>query len=958
MFLDQALRQDPFKVKTLSISSSIKREFPYEIFKFINLEELSISCPNLEELPKTFGSFKKLKRLSIHNYRNAISDFCFRLDALETLHLSHIPKLTSIGLIKSIFSLPNFRELSILHCHYLKDFEIPKEAKNLPLEALILKHLNRFESLAENIDSLANLKKLDLENPSRLQKLPIKISSLKRLEYLRLVSCPRIQELGFSFKELSNLEILYLSDISIQSLENDLEFAQKLKSIVLRKTKLQQIPQTITKLKKLRSFILNESPLNNLENLKGELPELTIFNLSNNKIQGISETFPNCPKLKELHLEGNQIQDFPDIVAQIPQVHTILLSNNNLKSLPASLSQLKHLSLLTWIRNEKNHLLDPLFQLKTLNAEHYYFMYKLEHTIVKFIMALHKNKWSTEQQQTHINIYKLYYNHDWKALKAVPYIDQIAALQLPYAPLQNKLVELLYETSNQKFSLEQQKIQKTSEIVLLGKTELKIRDTQQKLKDLGIGYSQKVSNKTTHIVLGKNPPASKLKTWTRDDIVLITAQQIQVYLNENSEDYYLLEEENKEDQVANVERLLLSSADDNVQLAFELLKSGGVPKEMMTLFLYIYMFNENKKYRAKAKKMMQLHGSERLQEALKTKFRKVTGYVRPLDQGIDPFIEGTEIDRKKLLKLIWRNPATLVSFYLDTFIKEVMESCDSKEEQIQLCLEYMRERVQRYRSSSLEMPAAVLRYLPLEHIHKINFPTSHIELFYLHDVNHPLPSFEQLGQLPKVEHLRIAFSYDHKINPKKYNPIDLGSLHELTSLKKLELSSHIPLKISEKIQHLKNLEELEIYNFVALPQEIGQLQSLKRLTLGIHSLKSTKSLVHLKNLKQLTELTIKTAKWDDFPLALTKLTQLEVLNLSACARIENLPTEINQLKNLKELHFNNKGSFLNLNTAFFQLKNLERVTLPRETLSNLRIYGWTEEFRSKLPNCKVNPRMY
>ena len=134
--LEEALK-NPAKVQFLSLRDQKYKEFPAEIFQFVNLLELDLSVNSLEVIPVEIGSLKKIRYLSF-----------------------------SYGTIKeisaSIGELENLEELSLLD-NRVKN--IPKEIGKLKKLKVLNLSLNPLEDLPEEIFELTNLKELIIDPP-------------------------------------------------------------------------------------------------------------------------------------------------------------------------------------------------------------------------------------------------------------------------------------------------------------------------------------------------------------------------------------------------------------------------------------------------------------------------------------------------------------------------------------------------------------------------------------------------------------------------------------------------------------------------------------------------------------------------------------------------------------------------------------------------------------------------
>jgi len=214
VYMDMAeALHEPSKVKVLFLTYRDYTELPPEVFRFPNLEYLSLEGNHIQFLPDSFSNIKTLKFLDLsYNQRiwgrqviREVSD----MEGLTTLALAgnriykvppEIGKLTNLkvlGLEENLITTlpPQIKRLRSLEVFYLgnnKIAEIPKEiGKMRSLQQLDVSN-NRLTEIPEQIGELYLLKKLILKH-NDLQDVPYQVLKLKKLEVLDLRFNPTIK---------------------------------------------------------------------------------------------------------------------------------------------------------------------------------------------------------------------------------------------------------------------------------------------------------------------------------------------------------------------------------------------------------------------------------------------------------------------------------------------------------------------------------------------------------------------------------------------------------------------------------------------------------------------------------------------------------------------------------------------------------------------------------------------
>lgn len=184
--------------------------------------------------------------------------------------------------------------------------------------------------------------------------------------------------------------------------------------------------------------------------------------------------------------------------------------------------------------------------------------------------------------------------------------------------------------------------------------------------------------------------------------------------------------------------------------------------------------------------------------------------------------------------------------------------------------------------------------------------------------------FEQkwlgLSQLPELKSLRLYPSGKGKLVSipsnidqfKFFSQLTLWSNFDLSGLVRLDHIESLDVVITEPLIDIKvisqffpNLKKMQIWGKQnkqgIFPSEIGSFDKLQELSLMSCGLSSLPP--EFANLKRLRQLEVKGNFFDEFPLQICDLTQLE--ELCFLAKLNKLPDEFSKLKKLRKLDFSN-----------------------------------------------------
>jgi Leucine-rich repeat (LRR) protein/gamma-glutamylcyclotransferase (GGCT)/AIG2-like uncharacterized protein YtfP len=359
--------------------------FPIEICKLTNLEKLIIS-DEFTELPKEFSNLQNLKELDI--------DFKSKELPLEICQLTNLEKLSLGGDFKefpreflnlqnlkclSLGSLENF-PVEICHLRNLEDLSISGNFSKIPKELSKLQNLKKL-NLNSNVkdvsilQQLPNLESLEisLNQQKANQKISIKnLINLKTIliQYFKsveILNLPNLKKLSSKLEEVKISNLPSLEEIEVRDFKIPAEFKRQLKNIYFE-TFNGEID--LSEFPNLKELSLDGGSFSIIG--KTELKSLSIQHT-----RSITELLPKLESLEELYLRGIRLNSKPNkIFKNFPiskKLKKVSLCNNGCsKEFPKwirELSELEYLSLDDYCSTEIPDWIDELQNLKEISID-------------------------------------------------------------------------------------------------------------------------------------------------------------------------------------------------------------------------------------------------------------------------------------------------------------------------------------------------------------------------------------------------------------------------------------------------------------------------------------------------------------------------------------------------------------------------------------------------------------
>lgn len=622
-------------------------------------------------------------------------------------------------------------------------------------------------------------------------------------------------------EKLKKLERIYFKYCQFTQIPEILAKLKQLKVLSFRlKCNLVLLPTWISNFTELEVLNLNENKIRELPLSIGALTKLKELHLYYNKLEELPKEFFQLQQLKILDLARNRLQKLPAFLGKFTQLEQFFVNSNALKQIPLSLKACTKMEIFHWHKNEipAQRIIHILFHYPDLIIKKNYKKENLElANLAQAARQLNPEGGLLDQ------IIQLYLN---QADKIQDLSDEIL-LKISRLRDRSNTARRAVQTLAKKHrdTLKKQAINKSSKIVISGKTNLKKAQIAEGLKTLKIHYQRKLNTETTHLVLG---PANTLKIeeieeiLARKIIVLEEADFLQIY-NDLTTPYLIEGAKEDPNQLQNIGALLLSKDESNHAIALEMIKSGGLPKDLITDLFIFYAFIANKKDRQKARKTLLLYGSEKLKTALRKKYQKLSS--RSTDSLYD-FTRDTELIQWKINQFVflqlsyWYLHNQKNNLIADTFEQAPKEIAES------FILQVFKKWSLPYKSLSWPW------HLDFEQLGVHSYKLDYLESFLLalHEWSqYKIKKFPKgISKLQNLKILNLQFdmsSLDHEPPEEVF---------QLTKLKELNLHKSKIKYLPKELGNLKELETLNLSNnqLEEFPEAIFKLKKLKNIFLN------------------------------------------------------------------------------------------------------------------------------
>jgi hypothetical protein len=341
---------------------------------------------------------------------------------------------------------------------------------------------------------------------------------------------------GFKHGQLSLTGLTELEDVDLKELKVELtDPLVKVHTFLLDSFTAVHVPDILAKLNPevLRQVDFRHCELSEIPRELIRFSGLERLGLTGNKIQTLSPELLQLKKLTHLNLNNNQIAQLPAEVMQLESLEELMLNQNPLTETTEVKGKTVLLKAIHWCAVQQT----PLHQRKLL------------------LELMQENQAEVQHATVGDLLYALSTNVELIGRKAMPEL-----LRKVPNPL-----EAGFEASGHTFAI-------------IGKVKgLSTSEIAAQLKKQGIAVETRLTYKTTFVCLGE--------TVDTGSIAEVLARQLPVALPQHLKDFLMRLEtpylkESDEDTHTNLQRLLLSTDEDTVRLAAQMMLTGGIPDSL------------------------------------------------------------------------------------------------------------------------------------------------------------------------------------------------------------------------------------------------------------------------------------------------------------------------------------------------------------------------------------------
>ncbi|REA61594.1 leucine-rich repeat domain-containing protein [Dyadobacter luteus] len=273
---DALLVVDTLKIKQLYIENSLLKSLPDLIYRFPNLELLSLMDNDIEQVNIDMSKLRKLKNLNLSG----------NILTVDSVHLSRNKTLQILNLQRNVLQ------------------DVPAIVKNCKrLETL---WLGRNPLSAINDKSFRRMKRVKNLNlyKTEMGMLPNGVKKLKRLEVLDLYR-NNLTMLPSSVCQLKKLTHLAIAYNHLTSLPDRMNRLKRLNVLYAHHNWLSKLPPSMVKLKNLQIIDLGYNWFTDFPEVLTTFSNLDELDISANNLTEFPKDLLGIKKLNKLHLRGN-----------------------------------------------------------------------------------------------------------------------------------------------------------------------------------------------------------------------------------------------------------------------------------------------------------------------------------------------------------------------------------------------------------------------------------------------------------------------------------------------------------------------------------------------------------------------------------------------------------------------------------------------------------------------------
>lgn len=362
-------------------------------------------------------------------------------------------------------------------------------------------------------------------------------------------------------KAAVNRGTLRLEDAGLEALPDDLTPLADVKVLDLSGNRLAALPDSLGALSGLRTLILTDNALTALPDVFDRLPALERLDVRRNKLADLPPSLAACAKLKTLRMAANKLSAVPDVLWHLGALKEV----DGVKGYP---------------NGHRKAAFDAFFE------------------------AVHRAELSPE---TRARLFAVWHGG---AVADAPLVDLFAAMAIPHDGLRTAAHAAILARGG----YAERPVAAGSKVVIVGNTHSKRTDLKARLQAVDAAYGTQIDADTTHVLVGERP-----KSWDgvdRPGLVFCGESDLIATLDALDTPYLVEEARESPEAAQDVAEMLESPDRDTVAMALELLSAGGVPEGVQTALFYVACGLGDKALGAKARKLLKVHGSAKVQKAV------------------------------------------------------------------------------------------------------------------------------------------------------------------------------------------------------------------------------------------------------------------------------------------------------------------------------------------------------
>ncbi|BDD09297.1 hypothetical protein FUAX_17290 [Fulvitalea axinellae] len=344
------------------------------------------------------------------------------------------------------------------------------------------------------------------------------------------------------------------------------------------------------------------------EDIPEDCPIIRVV-MKNCGLRTVPKVLTKLRRMILLYLEGNQLETFPEELAGCPSLSHLYLDQNPLRSF-GGYDQIKSLTHLSIIETPCATRVEDLLskRIVTITGFDWKTVGPPQKDFSRLASALAKSPLSEKEKrdlllfaQTRRDIH----------LPLGTLEERIRCLCVRQRELNSRARELVLAREAEK--LREKPLDKKATLLVAGKTSLKKSEIKGICGERDVKYVPKYSEAVTHVLLGDVP--KELLGQKAEGLVFLSEGSFSAWADEERPQFI---GQASNDLVENIKELLYSRQEENIALALEMMKAGGVPKVLYFPCLFLIKTHGGKAVNV-LKKHLKTLLPEELQGVLKSR---------------------------------------------------------------------------------------------------------------------------------------------------------------------------------------------------------------------------------------------------------------------------------------------------------------------------------------------------